>query len=287
MTLEFASRIEDRYATVNGVRIHYRETPGVGGPLVCLHGITSNARAWDGIAAELAPLYRTIAPDLRGRGDSGKPNGPYGLNVHAADAVALMDQLGIDKAVVIGHSLGALIGMEFAATYPDRIRKLVLVDHGVNTSPETINALRPFWARLNSSYPSWQAFRDAMRASPAFPNWTPEIENYLQNEASLQPDGTVRHKVPAWVPERELTAAIGRDIPSYYGRIRCPTLVLRAPLPLIAEGDQVLTEAQAEMVARSVANGRWQNIPNTHHFNIVIGHPEQTTEAIRAFLAEG
>ena len=150
-----ASRPEGRFATVNGLRLHYRETPGERGPLLCLHGITSNARAWDGLAAELAPEYRVLAPDLRGRGDNDKPAGPYGLDVHAADAVALLDSLGIGRASVIGHSLGALIGMQLAAGYPDRIAKLVLVDHGVNTPPETIAALRPFWARLSRSYPSW------------------------------------------------------------------------------------------------------------------------------------
>ncbi len=88
-----AGRIEDRDTAVNGVRLHYRETSGAGGPLLCLHGITSNARAWDGLALELAPEYRVLAPDLRGRGDSDKPFDDYGLATHAADVVALLDRL--------------------------------------------------------------------------------------------------------------------------------------------------------------------------------------------------
>ena len=168
-----AGRTEDRFAMVNGVRLHYRETLGEGGPLLCLHGITSNARAWDGLALELAPEYHVLAPDLRGRGDSDKPSEGYGLATHVADAVALLDHLGVARTVVIGHSLGALIGMTFAATHPDRVSRLVLVDHGVNTPPGTIEALRPFWARLTREYSSWEDFLEAMRPSPAYPRWTP------------------------------------------------------------------------------------------------------------------
>jgi pimeloyl-ACP methyl ester carboxylesterase len=279
-----ASRTGDRFATVDGVRLHYRETPGERGPLLCLHGITSNARAWDGLASELAPEYRVLAPDLRGRGDSDKPQGPYGLDVHAADAVALLDGLGIGRASVIGHSLGALIGMQLAASYPERVAKLVLVDHGVNTPPETIDALRPFWARLSRVYPSWEAFLDQMRPSPAYPRWTPAIESYLRGDAAVQADGTVRHKVPPWLPERELAAAAGLDVPSLYPKIRCPTLVLRAPLPLLQEGDQILTPEAAAAVAAGIADGRWREIPGTNHFTIVIGHPPETTAALREFL---
>jgi pimeloyl-ACP methyl ester carboxylesterase len=286
-----AGRTEDRFATANGIRIHYRETTGGretaggGGPLLCLHGITSNARAWDGLAAELAPEYRVIAPDLRGRGDSDKPEDGYGLEGHAADAVGLLDELGIERAVLVGHSLGALIGMQLAAEYPERIAKLVLVDHGVNTPPETIEALRPFWARLTRTYPSWGAFLDAMRPSPAYPRWTPQIESYLEGDASVQPDETVRHKIPPRVPERDLEAAIGLDVPSLYPKIGCPTLVLRAPLALLAEGDQIIKPEQVETIVDGIADCRVVDIPGTNHFTIVIGHPPETTAALREFLA--
>jgi pimeloyl-ACP methyl ester carboxylesterase len=281
-----AGQIEDRDAAVNGVRLHYRETSGEGGPLLCLHGITSNARSWDGLALELAPEYRVLAPDLRGRGDSDKPFDDYGLATHAADVVALLDRLEIARAVVIGHSMGALIGMMLATAHPDRVAKLVLVDHGVNTPPETIEALRPFWARLTREYPSWEAFLDQMRPSPAYPRWTPQIERYLEGDAAVQPDGTVRHKVPPWVPEQELTAWVGIDIPSLYPKIECPTLVLRAPLALIQEGDQILTREAAETVAAGIRDCRWREIPGTNHFTIVIGHPPETTAALREFLGE-
>lgn len=286
MTEGSADRIEDRDASVNRVRLHYRETPGAGGPLLCLHGITSNARAWDGLALELAPEYRVLAPDLRGRGDSDKPFDDYGLATHAADAVALLDHLGIARAVVIGHSMGALIGMMLAATYPDRVAGLVLVDHGVNTPPEAIEALRPFWARLSRDYPSWEAFLEQMRPSPAYPRWTPAIERYLEGDAEVQADGTVRHKIPPWVPEQELAAWVGVDIPSLYPKIGCPTLLLRAPLALIREGDQILTPEAAGTVAAAIRDCRWRDIPDTNHFTIVIGHPPETTAALREFLAE-
>ena len=88
------------------------------------------------------------------------------------------------------------------------------------------------------------------------------------------------------MPERDLTALAGLDVPSLYPKIRCPTLVLRAPLPLLAEDDQILTPERAAAVAAGIADGRWREIPNTNHFTIVIGHPPETTAALREFLAE-
>src|SRR5262245_43455032 len=99
-------QLRNRFVTVGRLRLHYREAGGVGGPVLCLHGIGSNARAWDGLAAALAPDYRVIAPDLRGRGESDKPDGPYGLSAHEADALGLLDHRGIERAVVLGWSLG-------------------------------------------------------------------------------------------------------------------------------------------------------------------------------------
>ena len=99
------SHAENRYAAVNGVRLHYRETFGERGPLLCLHGITPNARAWDALAAELAPDYRVLAPDLRGRGESDKPDGSSSPNREPVQGRYTNDvttsevrQLGVDLA---------------------------------------------------------------------------------------------------------------------------------------------------------------------------------------------
>ena len=104
----------------DGVEINLAEWEGTGKPILCVHGITANCRCWDVLASALVPQYHVMAMDLRGRGRSDKPDTGYALNYHIRDINSLLDNLNIDQAVIIGHSLGAFIGLAFAAQYPDR-----------------------------------------------------------------------------------------------------------------------------------------------------------------------
>ena len=279
------AQIRDHFATVGDLQLHYREVDGEGGPLLCLHGIGSNARAWDGLAGDLAPDYRVVAPDLRGRGESDKPDGPYGQDAHVADALRLMDCLGIERVVVLGWSLGGAVGVRLAALYPDRVDKLVLVDGGDSPPPERRRLWQPFVDRFARVYPSWDAFLEAMRAFDAYRPWTAAAESYLHGDAAVQSDGTVRHRMPPWVIERELASPAEPRLDRLHPQIRCPTLLLRAPLPLVAPGDETPWE-QFEAMAARIPNARWREIPRTNHYTILIGQPAETTAAIREFLAE-
>ncbi len=99
-------------------------------PLICIHGITAQHRAFNDLAQHLAQEYELIGIDLRGRGDSGKPESGYGLEVHAADVMRILDHLGLESAVLVGHSMGGFVGLQAALAYPDRVRALVLLDGG-------------------------------------------------------------------------------------------------------------------------------------------------------------
>ncbi len=108
-------------------------------PVVCLHGITAQHRAFNAAARHLGPTRGLVGVDLRGRGDSDKPDSGYGLETHASDVVRVLDHLGLENAVLLGHSMGAFVALKTALAYPDRVRALVLLDGGwprVETSPE-------------------------------------------------------------------------------------------------------------------------------------------------------
>ena len=108
-------------------------------PLVCLHGITAQHRAFNAAARHLGPSHGLVGVDLRGRGDSDKPESGYGLATHASDVVRVLDHLDLEDAVLLGHSMGAFVAMETALASPDRVRALVLLDGGwprVESSPE-------------------------------------------------------------------------------------------------------------------------------------------------------
>src|ERR1700741_4090252 len=108
-------------------------TWGASGPVVlCAHGITANHIEFAWLAEQLGGSCRLVAPDLRGRGRSNEVTGPWGMAAHAADLGAVLDYLGLRKAeVVLGHSMGAFVGVVFAARNPERLGSLVLVDGGV------------------------------------------------------------------------------------------------------------------------------------------------------------
>jgi non-heme chloroperoxidase len=104
-------------------------------PLVLIHGFTDSWFSWSRVMSELSVARRVIAVDMRGHGGSSRPAEGYGLPSHAQDILALMDLLGLDRAVVIGHSMGSFVARQIAAMAPERVAGLVLVGSGA--SPRT------------------------------------------------------------------------------------------------------------------------------------------------------
>ena len=113
------------FAEVNNTRLYYEEA-GSGSPIVLVHGLGGDCRVWEGQVEVIARRYRVICYDIRGHGKSALPlNDPYS---HADDLKALLDYLGVIRpAIVVGHSMGGGIAIDFALTYPDALRALVLV----------------------------------------------------------------------------------------------------------------------------------------------------------------
>jgi lipase len=111
-------------------------------PILCLHGISAQHRAFNALARHLGPSRSLVGVDLRGRGDSDKPESGYGLEEHAGDVIRVLDHLGLDRATLVGHSMGGFVALETALSYPDRVRAIVLLDGGwprVEASPEEMS----------------------------------------------------------------------------------------------------------------------------------------------------
>jgi pimeloyl-ACP methyl ester carboxylesterase len=120
-------RIEDRFANVNGVRLHYL-IAGKGEPVILLHGYAQNSHMWRPLIPQLAKTNTVIAPDLRGFGQSSKPSGGYYKKTMAQDIHALATSLGIRRAVVVGHDIGLMVAYAYAAQYPAEVERIVLMD---------------------------------------------------------------------------------------------------------------------------------------------------------------
>ncbi len=126
-----------------GAALGGAEWEGTGFPLLGVQGLTSNHRIFHLLAQEL-PDHRLVAQDARGRASGFGLTCPDGITTHADDLVRLLDRAGIDKAVVVGHSMGGFIGLRFAQRHPDRVEGLVLVDGGPPV--QLPGLLRSSWA---------------------------------------------------------------------------------------------------------------------------------------------
>jgi pimeloyl-ACP methyl ester carboxylesterase len=115
--------------TLHGHRVAYR-LAGSGPAIVLIHGITASSANWCGVAASLARRHTVLAPDLFGHGGSAKPRGDYSMGAFASGLRDLMLALGIDRATVIGHSLGGGVAMQFSYQFPERTERLALVASG-------------------------------------------------------------------------------------------------------------------------------------------------------------
>jgi pimeloyl-ACP methyl ester carboxylesterase len=200
-------RRRDGYVDRDGVRLHWLEWSDVGRAVVCLPGITANAYAFTGLASRLLAAYRVLAVDLRGRGESDAPTAGYDVETHAGDISAVLDALRIDRVDLVGWSLGGKVALALAAAESRRVRRLVMLDPPVSTSAAARAALRAFWARLDRTYRTIEDYLEVTRgAASQLGGWSATVEAYLRADVRADPDGTVRHRVPRWVPERELDA---------------------------------------------------------------------------------
>jgi pimeloyl-ACP methyl ester carboxylesterase len=121
------SDINDRFASVNGVRLHYL-IAGKGDPVILLHGYAQNSHMWRPLMLELARTRLVIAPDLRGFGQSSKPAGGYDKKTMAQDIHGLAESLGFKRASIVGHDIGLMVAYAYAAQYPAEVNRIVLMD---------------------------------------------------------------------------------------------------------------------------------------------------------------
>jgi pimeloyl-ACP methyl ester carboxylesterase len=122
-------QFEEWQISLHGRRVIYR-IAGSGPPVVLIHGMLNSSSHWQTVAQSLAGDYTVIAPDLIGHGDSAAPRGDYSLGAHAASIRDLLAAIGVDRATIVGHSLGGGVAMQFFYQFPQRVERVVLISSG-------------------------------------------------------------------------------------------------------------------------------------------------------------
>ncbi len=265
MTIQ--ARGASRFVEANGIRQHYLEYGSGPVELVIVPGITSPAITWEFVAEELARDYRVFTLDVRGRGLSDRPASDYSLPEYAADVAGFIEALGLQRPVVLGHSMGARIVAALGALHPGTPGPLIVVDPPLTGPgrPPYPTALESFREQLHEAYAGTTA-ADVRRF---FPAWS---ETALQLRAEWL--GTCdEHAVVKTYEnfERE-------DFFGYWRRLPAPLLfVLGGESPVVtAAGEREAREANpaAEFVAVAGAGHMipWDNLPGF-------------LEAVRTFLS--
>ncbi|KRA84558.1 alpha/beta fold hydrolase [Altererythrobacter sp. Root672] len=146
------------WTSADGLTLRYRDYPGGEGrpPILCIPGLTRNARDFESVAAAFAGEWRVICADLRGRGlsDYAKDSASYNPMQYVADISALLDQAGFERVIVIGTSLGGIVAMLLATLAPDRIAGVVLNDIGPHIEEAGLARIRDYVGQ-GRSYPTW------------------------------------------------------------------------------------------------------------------------------------
>ncbi len=179
---EFAS--PGQTAKINGIDLYY-EVHGDGPPLVLLHGGLGSAAYFQNQIPVLAEKYKVIAVDSRGHGRSSFDEQPISYDLMTSDVLALMDQLGIDKADLVGWSDGGIIGLDMAINHPERLNKVVA--YGANYDPSGVRADIGESEKFNAYIE--KASEDYQKLSPAPERWDEFLAN-IGNMWATEPNYT-------------------------------------------------------------------------------------------------
>ena len=172
------SLYQDRtWTSRDGLKLHYRDYPGRDDrpPVLCLPGLTRNARDFSHVAERLAGEWRVLCPDLRGRGESAyaKDSASYNPLQYADDIAMLFEETGIERVVAIGTSLGGLLVMITAMTAPQRLAGALLNDVGPEIDPKGLERIRDYVGQARS-FETWMHAARAIEETQgsAFPDYT-------------------------------------------------------------------------------------------------------------------
>lgn len=249
-----------------------------GVPILALHGITATHRAWHHVADAL-PERRIVAPDLRGRGRSNGLPGPWSLRGHADDQLRVLDAHGIDRAFVVGHSMGAFATVRFAAAHPDRVVGVVLVDGGLpiphpdGLAPDEVAAavLGPALARLEMRFADPAAYVDFWKAHPAIgPVWDDHLADYVAYDLVGTPpelrSSAVAEAVAQNVLELDGRERYAEDLAS----LPAPVDFLRAERGLLDQPEALYPRERVAAFAERMPALRVTEVAGLNHYTIVM-----------------
>ncbi len=254
----------------NAIEMAYLRTGGAHPPVVLLHGLTDNGACWTRLARDLEDDYDLIMPDARGHGGSAVPETGYRAEDRAADALALIDELGLDRPALIGHSMGGLTAALIAATAPGKIGKVILEDPAFISAAGWADRLLRAWPEEHAATLALSEAALIAKGRAENPRWSADV---LATWARAKLE--TKLKVFDWfqLPPTDFTALVAR--------IGVPTLLVTGEPTLGA----VVSAEVAEQLRACNPRLRIAHMPGVGHC-IRYEQPAHFATLVRNFLAE-
>jgi len=258
------SQPHSTFLTVNGMRLRYLDWGNAGAPpVVCVHGYTSSAEAFNAPARHFQDHFHLIVPDVRGHGESAwSPTGAYQYSDQVSDLEGMVTQLGLERFTLIGTSMGGIIAMAYAGAHPERLACLVINDIGpdAEVGSQRITQMVGDRPEVFATLADAMAYRRSV--SPIVAGRSEEDQRELAiGVLRQQADGRWVWKLdPAYIQQRVQHGPPPRPAlwPALQ-RLQCPTLVVWG-----IESD-VLSEAQARRMVEVLPQGELVAVPGVGH----------------------
>jgi pimeloyl-ACP methyl ester carboxylesterase len=280
---EFAARFDEWEIELHGRRMVYR-VAGSGPPVVLIHGMLNSSSHWRSVALDLADEYTVIAPDLIGHGDSAAPRGDYSLGAHAASIRDLLAAMGIDRASIVGHSLGGGVAMQFFYQFPQRTERLVLISSGGlghEVSPVLRTAALPGISALLSLIIHRRLLRALAGSGHRLREREVRLGAYMQALArALRPLESAGARHAFLQTLRAVIDVHGQRVSAtdrLYLLESIPTLIVWG------ERDNTIPLVHGRRAHAAIPNSRFHTLPRAAHFPH-LEDPDGLSEVLRGFM---
>ena len=260
---------------LGALTLHGLEWGSPGRPgLLLLHGGAAHAHWFDRVAGAFADRFHVVSLDQRGHGESHWPSPPaYATEDFAGDLLAVADQLGWDRLVLAGHSMGGLNSLAFSAWHPERVRGLAILDSRPVIPPDRLNQMHERGRRALRVHPTPEAAVTSFRLLPRDTVADPALLAHLARSGIVQRNGGwVFRFDPATNEQRKPV-----DGWTLVDRIVAPTLILRA------EHSPGLTREIADRLRGAIKGATLLEIPGAYH-HVTLDNPAAVVTALESFL---
>jgi esterase len=270
--------VTSRTLDIGGLKFRYLDWGGDGPPLVMLHGLSGHAHTWDHTAAGLRDRYRVLVLDQRGHGDSEWAS-QYGFALMADDLLGFLDALDLGEVTLMGLSMGGIVSFLFAASHPERVSRLLVLDIGPEIAPAGAQQVAAALAANDVFDSEDEAFAQARAANPRPTDEA--LRHRVANNLRLLPDGRLTFKYDKAL--RRLGAIQDQTSDELWGAWRavsCPVLLVRGN-----DSDVLAADTAKRMLAEN-AKARLAVVPDSGH-SITLDNPQRLLAVVSPWLAAG